>query len=242
MGKVIRIAPIGDSITAQAGAPTSKTLGYRIHLHAKLVAAGFTPSWLGMAETTSSFFPGAVLRHTGIGGATIAEIDQTLDRARLDLIATSDGAKDLSTPDGSRPPDFALWLGGTNDLAQRKKLETAPDRSMAFVDRLRRAWPTTTIIVGLNPALAGRESERQAFNARLAKLAWTRRHNHVAIAKTQAAYSVKQTMDGTHPDDSGANGLALRFFDAIAWNRPSRALGIAAVGLAIAGAVVVLSA
>ncbi|MFD4918739.1 FG-GAP-like repeat-containing protein [Streptomyces virginiae] len=210
---LVRIMPLGDSITA--GAYSSTEAGYRRPLWELLTGqTRFTPDFVG----SGSYGAVADPDNEGHSGWTIdqvrTEIDRWQDAARPDVVLLHLGINDLK------------WHAADPEDAARRLLE--------LVDRMQARRPGTTVIVlGLLPDTPGQERQTAAFNAVIegqhaSRQAAGQHFRYVAPPRLDVAAELP---DGLHPNDAGYRKLATAYDTAIeqavtdGWTRRAPAPG-----------------
>ncbi|MEU8844120.1 FG-GAP-like repeat-containing protein [Streptomyces roseus] len=194
---LLRIMPLGDSITA--GAYSSTEAGYRAPLWELMTGqTRYTPDFVG----SGSFGAVGDPDNEGHSGWTIdqvrAEIDRWQDAARPDVILLHLGINDLK------------WHAADPEDAARRLLD--------LVDRMQAQRPGTTVIVlGLLTATPGLEAQTETFNsvvrAQQASRQATGQHfRYVAPPRLDVAAELP---DGLHPNDAGYRKLATTYNAAI---------------------------
>lgn len=119
------IMPLGDSITRGYGDPHWN--GYRYDLQQRLAGLqGLNPNLVGPYRDGTM----GDNNHAGSSGWRIDQISAALDG----WLAMHE-------------PKVVLLMAGANDIGQRYQLDTAPDRLMALVERIRVARPSVRIFV-----------------------------------------------------------------------------------------------
>jgi lysophospholipase L1-like esterase len=229
-GAVLKIMPLGDSITA--GYYTN--CGYRSTLQSLLTAAGYSYDFVGRSTDNSGGM--ADPEHEGYAGANIRSIT---DRGTSAMPLFH--------------PDIVLLCAGTNDMRGHSD-PSDPDYYAAAADRLNNllsalvAYPETTVLVGNLMYFSGdlyayEQARADSFNAQLAAIIATRRAQgqKVFLADLHGGLTAAETFDGLHPNDAGYADMAHVWFHGIeqATAAPEPAtvamLGIAIVGVLVYG-------
>jgi lysophospholipase L1-like esterase len=210
---VVRVMPLGDSITAGVGA--SWSAGYRVQLHSRLVAAGLRVDFVG-SQLNGPI--GSDRHNEGHGGWTIDD----LRRGVAGWLATA-------------RPDVVLLQAGTNDLLRGDRVETAPARLSALVADVqawgRRARKPVKIFVAKLPGAgtvsdvalapvdrAAYNTRVTVFNADVAKVVSTRRLGGRAVAvylADNSAIGGVLIFDAVHPNDVGYTVMAWDWYAAM---------------------------
>jgi lysophospholipase L1-like esterase len=189
----IRIMPLGDSITAGVGSPTSSS--YRAPLYDRLVRqAGYAIDFVGSQQSGS-------LPDTDNEGHSGWRIDQ--------IAANIDGW--LAT----YQPDVVLLHIGTNDINQNYQVDTAPQRLAALVDRILADRPQATVVVAkLIPAMdATLQARTDAFNAQVPGIVSARGARAKLVDMT--ALTAADMNDTLHPNDTGYARMAVRWYSVL---------------------------
>ncbi|MFF5971047.1 FG-GAP-like repeat-containing protein [Streptomyces sp. NPDC012769] len=187
---VVRVMPLGDSITAGEGSTTGA--GYRAPLWQSLAGQShYTADFVG----SGSFGAAGDPDNEGHGGWTIdgirGEIDRWQDAARPGVVLLHLGINDLKWH-GADPVDAA-------------------HRLLALVDRIQTNRPGTTVIVlGLLTDTPGQEERTSAFNTVLSERepvlrAAGRPFRYVAPPRLDVATELP---DRLHPNDAGYRKIA----------------------------------
>ncbi|MGW0497617.1 GDSL-type esterase/lipase family protein [Streptomyces sp. NPDC003007] len=198
----VRVMPLGDSITGSPGC-------WRAVLWNLLVSSGYKdidfvgtlpPQGCGQAHDGDN---------EGHGGELVTNVaDQDLLPGRL----------------ASTRPDIVVMHFGTNDVWSG----ISPDRILAAYTRLvaqmRASDPDTRILVAqlipMNPSSCGACAQRVVdFNARIpgwARATGTDRSPVTVVDQWTGFSTATDTYDGVHPNASGDNKIAARWFPALA--------------------------
>lgn len=129
---VIRIMPLGDSLTKGAGDGMSSrwSTGYRRDLYNRLTAAGLRVDFVG-SQRSGATDP----NHEGHSGWEIDHVSQNAARWVK-----------------AYKPDVVLLMIGTNDINHRTDLPRAPARLGLLIDRILAARPGVQVMVATIPA------------------------------------------------------------------------------------------
>jgi lysophospholipase L1-like esterase len=196
-----RIMPIGDSIT-QAD---SNHNSYRRPLWIQLRKAGYNVEFVG---STQEHFQGS---------SPLADFDRDHEGHwgwRVDQIL-----EHIDGWAGSSQPDIVLIHLGTNDINQGESLESTIEELRQLIQILRNINPRlTTLIAQTIPC--GEEAQVRQFNRMIVNLAKdTNTQGSPVIALDQFsgfnAAVGKDTYDGCHPNESGEQKMADRWFAAL---------------------------
>ncbi|MFD3717261.1 SGNH/GDSL hydrolase family protein [Streptomyces sp. NPDC058674] len=179
---VIRVMPLGDSITAGLGSTTGA--GYRLPLWQRAAAqTRYRIDYVG--GQNAGAVPDA--DHEGHRGWHISQI-----RAEIDGLLTT------------AQPTYVLLHIGINDLAWGANPQTAADALTDLIDRIQARQPGVTILLlGLIPTTQGLQQPVAAYNQRAAGIARPRLHYLGAPALT-----IGEMADSLHPNDVGYARLA----------------------------------
>lgn len=216
----LRLMPLGDSITWGVGSPSGNS--YRGFLWNQLSADGHSLDFVGSGRNGSVSDPD----NEGHSGWRIDQIDGIADSVLARY----------------RPNVVTLEIG-TNDLNGNYQIPTAPDRLRALIDRITRAAPDATVLVGtvIVSTSATEEANRPAFNAKLPGIVQAEQAagKHVRLVD-MSALTGADLSDALHPNDNGFRKMAdafhagVRAADAAGWIKPPVATG-GQVRSAIAG-------
>jgi len=207
----LRLMPLGDSITWGYASPSGN--GYRGHLWDRLRSDGHALDFVGSGRNGTMSDPD----NEGHSGWRIDQItgiaDSVLARYR---------------------PNVVTLEIGTNDLNGNYQIPTAPDRLRALIDRITRAAPQATVLVGtvIISTSPGEESHRPGFNAQIPGIVRAQQAagKHVALVD-MGALNARDLADALHPNDNGYRKMAdafqagVRAADAAGWIRPPAATG-----------------
>jgi lysophospholipase L1-like esterase len=145
--QVIRIMPMGDSITKGAGDGMSSawSTGYRRDLYNRLTAAGLRVDFVG-SQRSGAIDP----NHEGHSGWQIHQLSRNATRWVK-----------------AYRPDVVLLMVGTNDVNRRLDLAHAPARLGLLIDRILAARPGVQVMVATIPPRrppSKRAAETAAYN------------------------------------------------------------------------------
>jgi lysophospholipase L1-like esterase len=154
-GPVVRILPLGDSITDGHDTPGS----YRTELWRELTAAGVRVDFVGSRQNGPDSLPDR--DHEGHPGLRIDEIDA-----------------EVTGWVRAAAPRFVLLQIGTNDVLQEHDLAGAPARMSNLIGHILAAAPGADVYVASLPPLTDRvrQEHAAAFNAALPGLVRDRVH------------------------------------------------------------------
>ncbi|PQE05900.1 carbohydrate esterase family 3 protein [Rutstroemia sp. NJR-2017a BVV2] len=194
-GKILRIQPLGNSITF--GYLSSDGNGYRLGLQDLLLADGNTVQYVGSVQAgnmTDNFNEG----HPG------AVIEQIAQYARLSL---------------PELPNVVLLMAGTNDMNGLVNISGAPARLANLLDEINTAVPgVTTVVAQLTPAAnVTVEKAIEAFNAEIPKVVSSKvaAGQKVSVVNMMDYVTVNDLRDGLHPTDHGYQQMAQAWFKGI---------------------------
>ncbi|WP_422125729.1 SGNH/GDSL hydrolase family protein [Streptomyces graminilatus] len=202
----LRLMPLGDSITWGFASPTGN--GYRGHLWNRLRAEGHALDFVGSGRNGNMSDPD----NEGHGGWRIDQIagiaDSVLARFR---------------------PNVVTLEIGTNDLNGNYQIPTAPDRLRDLLDRITRAAPDATVLVGtvIISTSGWEEANRPAFNAKLPGIVRAQQAAGKKVGLVDmSALTAADLADSLHPNDNGYRKMADAFnagieaADRAGWIRP----------------------
>lgn len=199
--KPMRIMPLGDSIT-QAD---SNHNSYRRPLWMQLRKAGYNVELVG---STQEHFQGS---------APLADFDRDHEGHwgwRVDQIL-----EQIDAWARSSQPDIVLIHLGTNDINQGQSLESTIEELRQLIQRLRNINPRLkTLIAQTIPC--GEDAQVRQFNRMIVNLAKdtnTKESPVIAVDQFSGfnAAAGKDTYDGCHPNESGEQKIADRWFAAL---------------------------
>ncbi len=206
-----RILPLGDSITQS----TLPHLSYRYNLWVKLIDSGFAFD-----------FVGSLIDNAGSGGSNPGNwplyknvFDQNHEGHsgnRTDEILAS-----LSGWMQGYTPDIVLLHIGTNDVLQSRQTQLAVTDIKAIIDTLRAKNPSIIVLLAkilpitpsdphaplisqLNMAISGIVSEKNTPDSRV-----------IAVDQNTGFDVATDTYDGVHPNATGEEKMAKKWFDAL---------------------------
>ncbi len=192
---VIRVMPLGDSITWGVGSAT--TSSYRLPLYG-LVAAQSRYSVQFVGSQASGSLPDP--SNEGHSGYVISQIRAGID----DWMA------------GARP-DIVMLHIGINDLNNGVDVANAPARLADLVNRIYADKPgVTVILLGLIPTTPGLQAQVATYNAQAQGLAATEQQAGDKFRYVDPpALTPAQFNDNLHPDDAGYQAMAQALFPAL---------------------------
>ncbi|WP_327046586.1 GDSL-type esterase/lipase family protein [Microbispora sp. NBC_01189] len=199
---MMRVMPLGDSITLGVGSPTSSS--YRISLQRSLGYQGLGYDFVG-SQASGGNPPGS----PGGGGPAIDLDHEGHSGWRVDQIqASAQGWLQVYRP------DVVLLHLGTNDMIQDYLATTAVDRLMSLTDLVFTVRPQATVIVSTlvpsrTPAIDARIRQ---FNQRLPGLVRGRvsAGRHLVLVD-MSSVTKADIADDVHPNDNGYTKMAKVF-------------------------------
>ena len=194
-GPVLRVMPLGDSITWGVGSST--TSSYRLPLW-NLVAGQSRYAVRFVGSQASGSLPDPA--NEGHSGYTIQQIRDGVD----------------SWTAAARP-DVVLLHIGINDYDRGLDTADAPARFADLVDRIFADRPGATVLaMGLIPTTPGLESAVAPYNAAAKALQATEQQagNRYRYVEPPALTAAEMT-DNLHPDDAGYQRMADAFYPAL---------------------------
>ncbi|AGL18089.1 esterase [Actinoplanes sp. N902-109] len=195
--RVLRVMPLGDSITMGAGSVDGS--GYRALLYRRLTAAGIRVDFVGSQHTGA----GPDADHEGHSGWTLTQLARHLD-------AWLDTAR----------PDVVLLHAGTNDLRTPAAAALAPQVLTRVLATIARDRPAAEVyvaeIIGNQDIGDGRTRQRRAdaYNEQVpAIVAAAGAHFH--LVDQSAVRGPADLSDKLHPNDAGYRQMAATWFHAL---------------------------
>ncbi|MBD1822466.1 cellulose-binding protein [Cyanobacteria bacterium FACHB-DQ100] len=196
----IRIMPLGDSITQADRNHNS----YRRPLWLKLRAAGYDVNFVG---STKSHY---------LGNAPKSDFDQDheghwgwqADEVLAQIARWSATAK----------PDVVLIHLGTNDILGGQSFDGAIAELRKLIEVMRQRNPRLKILISQLIPSSGGEALTQQFNQQIVALARSinSQTSPVILVDQFSGFDVQQdTYDGLHPNESGEQKMADRWFQAL---------------------------
>ncbi len=189
----VRIMPLGDSITD--GATVSG--GYRIGLWQRAVNAGIAVDLVG----SLSHGPASLgdHDHEGHSGWRIDQLDANI----TGWLRTAN-------------PRTVLLHIGTNDMGQNYDVANAPARLSTLIDHIRALEPNAELFVAkiIPFSNATNEARAQTFNAALPGIV-AQKGPKTHLVDMHSAITTADLADGTHPNATGYDKMAARWYSAL---------------------------
>ena len=189
----VRVMPLGDSITDGFNVPG----GYRINLWQRLAGGGYTVDFVG-----SGFNGPAGLGdhdHEGHSGWRIDQIDANI----VGWLQTAN-------------PHTILLHIGTNDMNQNYDVANAPARLSALIDQIRANAPTAELFVAqITPLTTRRRRPASRRSTPRCPASWRRRARSTHLVDMHSAITTADLADGVHPNATGYDKMAARWFTAL---------------------------
>lgn len=194
----IKVMPLGDSITwgytRKFGRPVVVD-GYRKDLRERLRLVPWNVDFVGSCPQPT-FEPWKCN-----GRGTMADYQHEGHSGyRIDQLSSH-----VQTWLRRYQPDVVLLMAGTNDVAQRYRLSTAPARLSALIDKIRAVRPRAHIFVGTIPQM--RDSRRplvDAYNSALPRVVASKDARVRLVPQHLVGRQAKDMVeDNVHPSDCG---------------------------------------
>jgi lysophospholipase L1-like esterase len=189
----VRVMPLGDSITDGFNVPG----GYRINLWQRMATGGHTVDFVGSGFNG----PGSLgdHDHEGHSGWRIDQLDANIVRWLQN----------------SNPRTILLHIG-TNDVNQNFDLPNAPARLSALIDKIRANAPLVELFVAqVTPESDPvREQRVQAFNAAIPGIV-AQKGTRTHLVDMHSAITTADLADGVHPNSTGYDKMAARWYSAL---------------------------
>ncbi|MFI5912369.1 SGNH/GDSL hydrolase family protein [Dactylosporangium sp. NPDC051541] len=188
-GPVVRIMPLGDSITE--GRTANGAGAYRVALWKRLTAAGVRVDFVGSLQYGPDDLPDR--DHEGHSGYRIDE-----DDARAtEWVRAAD-------------PRIVLIHLGTNDVLQDYDLPGAPQRMARLIDHVLAAAPGADVFVASLLPLKDRADQTRAntFNAALPGVVRDKGPRVHFVDMSAAGITLDDLPDGIHPAAAGFTKMA----------------------------------
>lgn len=195
--RVLRVMPLGDSITAGSGDPVRN--GWRPALKARLAAAGVPIDYVGSQRSGTA----VDAQHEGHGGWTIAQ-----------LAGPAPGWV------RTYAPDVVLLMAGTNDVLHSDRVPAAGARLVALVRSIVAARPGVRVIVASIPQMRVTGDRVALWNSYRTQVMRAAVSLGVGFAPGHRVYVSDLVADGVHPSPCGYDRLAWVWF--YAWTTTFR--------------------
>lgn len=192
--------PLGDSITQADRNHNS----YRRPLWFKLREAGYSTNFVG---STKSHY---------LGNAPQTDFDQDHDGHwgwRVDEVLNQ-----IDNWMSNAKPDIVLIHLGTNDILGGESFDSTIDELRQLIQKIRQHNPQVKILLAQLIPAENAENLTQQFNQRVLELARslnTRNSPVIAVDQFKGFDPRQDTYDGLHPNESGEQKMATRWFDAL---------------------------
>ncbi len=202
VGSVIKVMPLGDSITAESH-------GWRCRLSQLIIAGGRNTTFVGSVHDQ---YDSCASEHDGHGGFTIGDL--------------SSGSTNWLT---TYKPDIVVLMGGTNDVAwwTTETGTQVANRMEAFITKIQTTLPGVRIVVQtippqssaiIAPNNVNRQVLVQQYNDRLRILVAARvaAGQLVRLSDTGAVLTLSDLRDGIHPSpQAGIEKIAPTVYNAL---------------------------
>ncbi|XAL98750.1 PKD domain-containing protein [Phycisphaeraceae bacterium D3-23] len=202
----ISILPLGDSITASSGSNFS----YRYYLWERLVNDGVDFDFVGNEDTNRGSTP----NWPSVNGQSFDRDHEGHSGHRVDRINDK-----LPGFLSHYTPDIALVHLGTNDIIQGQSASSTADELRTTIALLRQDNPDVTILLSQIIPLDRTHGERvDELNALLPGIVndLSTGQSQIVLVDQNTGFDVDDdTYDGIHPDRSGEELMALRFYEAL---------------------------
>ncbi|MFB9442888.1 SGNH hydrolase [Dactylosporangium vinaceum] len=195
-GPVVRIMPLGDSITD--GRTANADGAYRVALWKQLTAAGVRVDFVGSLQNGPEDLPDH--DHEGHSGYRIDQDDAQVTQ----WVKASD-------------PRIVLIHLGTNDALQDYDMPGAPARMSLLIDHVMAAAPEADIFVGSLLPLQdhGAQTRASLFSAALPGIVRDKGAKVHFVDMGAAHMTLKDIPDGIHPGTAGFTKMAKVWSDAL---------------------------
>jgi lysophospholipase L1-like esterase len=189
----VRVMPLGDSITDGYTVPG----GYRIGLWQRAAAAGIPVDFVGSLSNGPAELGDH--DHEGHSGWRIDQLDANI----------------VGWLQASNPRTILLHIG-TNDIGQNYDVGNAPARLSALIDHIRTLAPNAQLFVAqiIPTANAANEIATQTFNAALPGIV-AQKGPLTHLVDMHSAITTADLADGLHPNATGYDKMAARWFSAL---------------------------
>ncbi|OJF15505.1 SGNH/GDSL hydrolase family protein [Couchioplanes caeruleus] len=192
--ELLRVMPLGDSITKGTGAPSGNS--YRKALADRLLKGGVQINFVGSQRNGV----GSDNNHEGHGGWNIDELSAQLDGW---LAAAR--------------PDVVLMHVGTNSVKEGHNPNAIARKLSAMIDKVRAARPEAYIFVAqIAMSRVPREAaDGRVYNGLIPKLVAEKRDDRIKVVD-QSSVSGIDLHDLRHPNEFGYSKMAWNWYRAMA--------------------------
>jgi hypothetical protein len=206
-----KILPLGDSITAGAGAQPGDNGGYRVELFTKAVADSKHITFVGSLTSGPSTVSGQTFpkNHEGHIGWTITQVNGIATTAQTVSVSGT------SYPGALRDmPNIVLLFIGTNDEGYASSQAGASDRLATLIDKIIVALPNALLVVSSIYPFPGCNSTGYTptqcaanvatYNAAIPGVVQQRvaQGKHVLFVDMSTPPTGALSTDGVHPNDT----------------------------------------
>jgi len=198
-GDVVRILPLGDSITNGFGGQVS----YRRDLWFKLQSEGYNVDFVGTRTNFTGTVPESLkdfdLDHQGVSGYEVGQLDANITSWMQNFEA-----------------DIVLLHAGTNDIDRGQSISSTLDELSSLIGKLRAQNPD--IVILLARIIPGRTLDTLPFN--IALDSWVVGENTsaspiIVVDQHTGFDPVADNVDTLHPNSSGEAKIADKWFAAL---------------------------
>jgi lysophospholipase L1-like esterase len=206
-----KILPLGDSITAGAGAQPGDNGGYRVELFTKAVNDNRHITFVGSLSSGPSTVAGATFpkNHEGHIGWTITQINNVATTAQTVSVSGTSSAGALRDT-----PNVVLLFIGTNDEGYASSEAGASDRLATLIDKIVAALPNALLVVSSIYPFPGCQSTNYTptqcaanvatYDAAIPGIIQQRvaQGKHVLFVDMSTPPTGALSTDGVHPNDT----------------------------------------
>jgi lysophospholipase L1-like esterase len=206
-----KILPLGDSITAGAGAQPGDNGGYRVELFTKAVNDNRHITFVGSLSSGPSTVAGATFpkNHEGHIGWTITQINNIATTAQTVSVSGTSSAGALRDM-----PNIVLLFIGTNDEGYASSEAGASDRLATLIDKIVAALPNALLVVSSIYPFPGCQSTNYTptqcaanvatYDAAIPGIIQQRaaQGKHVLFVDMSTPPTGALSTDGVHPNDT----------------------------------------
>jgi acyl-CoA thioesterase-1 len=194
---VVRIMPLGDSITASMDGQAS----YRYWLWKKLSTAGASVDFVGSQQGVS------------FGSPRFADFDQNHEGHTG--WTTSQVIPNVTRWTRASRPDLVLLDLGANDVVQGRPSKNIIMQLKIIVMLLRSVNPNVKVLLAKLTPMAGYETQVAELNSQIGPLATqlSRPGSQVMVVDLASGFNLAADVgDGVHPTEAGEKLIANRFY------------------------------